>query len=45
MKRYIMVLLCICCLVLASCSNSDEDGEKDGFVIYYLDRDKTTFLS
>ena len=45
MKRYIMVLLCICCLVLASCSNSDEDGEKDGFVIYYLDRDKTTLES
>lgn len=45
MKRYVMLLLCICCLALAGCSGGGEDGEKDGFVIYYLDRDKTVLES
>lgn len=45
MKRYIMALVCICCLVLAGCSDNNEGAEKDGFVIYYLDRDKTTLES
>lgn len=45
MKRYIVMLLCICCLAITGCSGGEEAGEKDGFVIYYLDRDKTVLES
>lgn len=45
MKRYIMIIFCICCMVLAGCSGNEEGSDNDEFVIYYLDRDKTALES